>query len=79
MVIIKGITDEVYTATANGHLFLNLMASLVEYERELIQERTNAGLQFARARGILVGRPKGYTREPISKLLLLRNIYKGCN
>ncbi|RNA61463.1 hypothetical protein D1631_05700 [Chryseobacterium nematophagum] len=32
-------------------LFLNLMASLSENERELIRERTNAGLQYARARG----------------------------
>lgn len=52
------------------------MASLAEYERELIRERTNAGLQSARARGRLGGRPKGYNVETISKLLLLRNIYK---
>jgi DNA invertase Pin-like site-specific DNA recombinase len=75
-IIIKGITDGVDTATANGRLFLNLVASLAEYERELIRERTNAGLQSARARGRLGGRPKGYTKETISKLLLLRNIYK---
>ncbi|WP_373463434.1 recombinase family protein [Chryseobacterium sp. SORGH_AS_0447] len=75
-IIIKGITDEIDTSTANGRLFLNLMASLAEYERELIRERTNAGLQSARARGRLGGRPKGYTQETISKLLLLRNIYK---
>lgn len=75
-IIIKGITDGVDTATANGRLFLNLIASLAEYERELIRERTNAGLQSARARGRLGGRPTGYTKETISKLLLLRNIYK---
>lgn len=75
-IIIKGIVDGVDTSTINGRLFLNLMASLAEYERELIRERTNAGLQSARARGRLGGRPKGYTAETISKLLLLRNIYK---
>ncbi len=42
-IIIKGIM--------NGRLFLNIMASLPEYERELIRERTNAGLQSARVRG----------------------------
>lgn len=52
------------------------MASFSEYERELIRERTNAGLQSARARGRLGGRPKGYTAETISKLLLLRSLYK---
>lgn len=75
-IIIKGITDGVDTSTMNGRLFLNIMASLAEYERELIRERTNAGLQSARARGRTGGRPKGYTQETISKLLLLRNIYK---
>ncbi|WP_295221098.1 recombinase family protein [uncultured Chryseobacterium sp.] len=75
-IIIKGFTDGVDTATANGRLFLNLIASPAEYERELIRKRTNAGLQSARAKGRLGGRPKGYTKETISKLLLLRNIYK---
>ena len=76
-IIIKGLVDGVDTSTINGRLFLNLMASLAEYERELIRERTNAGLQTARARGRLGGRPKGYTSETISKLLLLRSIYKN--
>lgn len=75
-VIIKGLVDGVDTSTINGRLFLNIMASLAEYERELIRERTNAGLQSARARGRLGGRPKGYTAETISKLLLLRSLYK---
>jgi DNA invertase Pin-like site-specific DNA recombinase len=48
------------------------MASLAEYERELIRERINAGLQSARARG----RPKGYTKETISKLIIMRLFYK---
>lgn len=42
----------------------------------MIRERTNAGLQSARARGRTGGKPKGYSQETISKLLLLRNIYK---
>lgn len=75
-IIIKGIVDGVDTSTINGRLFLNLMATLSEYERELIRERTNAGLQAARARGRTGGRPKGYSPETISKLLILRSIYK---
>ncbi|WP_228446610.1 hypothetical protein [Chryseobacterium sp. 3008163] len=69
-IIIKGLVDGVDTSTINGRLFLNLMASLAE--------RTNAGLQSARARarGRTGGRPKDYTTETISKLLLLRSIYK---
>lgn len=45
-ILIKGLTDGVNTATINGSFF-NIMASLAEYERELIRERTNAGLQSA--------------------------------
>ncbi len=75
-IIIKGLTDGVDTSTTNGRLFLNIMASLSEYERELIRERTNAGLQAARARGRMGGRPKGYTKETISKLLIMRSVYK---
>jgi len=71
-IIIKGLTHGVDTSTINGWLFLNLMASLAEYERELIHERTKAGLQSARARG----RPKGYSKETISKLLLMRSVYQ---
>lgn len=52
------------------------MASLAEYEKELIRERTNAGLQSARARGRTGGRPNGYTKETISKLLIMRIFYK---
>ena len=75
-IIIKGIVDGVDTSTINGRLFLNLMASLAEYERELIRERTNAGLQSARARGRTGGRPKGYAKETISKLIIMRSVYK---
>lgn len=75
-IIIKGLSDGVDTSTTSGRLFLNIMASLAEYERELIRERTYAGLQSARARGRTGGRPKGYTKETISKLLIMRSVYK---
>ncbi|MDW9380143.1 recombinase family protein [Chryseobacterium sp. JV558] len=75
-IVIKGISDGVDTSTMSGRLFLNIMASLAEYERELIRERTNAGLQSARARGRTGGRPKGYTDKTISKLLVMRLVYK---
>ncbi|MET3114600.1 DNA invertase Pin-like site-specific DNA recombinase [Pedobacter sp. CG_S7] len=75
-IIIKGLTDGVDTSTINGRLFLNIMASLAEYERELIRERTNAGLQSARARGRIGGRPKGFAKDTIAKLLVMRSVYK---
>ncbi len=76
-IIIKSLTDGVDTSTINGWLFLNLMISLAEYERELIKEVTNTGLQSARARGRTGGRPKGYTKEAISILLIMSSVYKG--
>ena len=75
-VIVKGITDGVDTSTINGRLLLNIMASFAEYEREVIKERTNAGLRSAREKGKIGGRPKGYTKETVEKLLVIRSSYK---
>lgn len=50
------ITLGVDTSTAAGRLFFTVMAGLAEMERELIRERTNAGLKAARSRGRLGGR-----------------------
>lgn len=52
------IQDNIDTSTAIGKFFFRMMASLAEFERDLIVERTNAGLAAARARGRFGGRPK---------------------
>lgn len=52
----KSITDGIDTSTTAGRFFFHVMAALAEMERELIRERTNAGLSAARARGRLGGR-----------------------
>jgi DNA invertase Pin-like site-specific DNA recombinase len=44
------------TTTASGELVFNIFAALAQFERELIRERTMAGLSAARARGKLGGR-----------------------
>jgi len=60
------ITLGVDTSTAAGRLFFTMMAGLAEMERELIRERTNAGLQAARARGRMGG------RKPIDEQVMAR-------
>ncbi len=56
---LQSLNDPIDTTHAQGRLIFNLFASLAEFERELIQERTLAGLSAARARGRTGGRPKG--------------------
>jgi DNA invertase Pin-like site-specific DNA recombinase len=50
--------ENIDTSTSGGKLFFHIIASLAEFERDLIRERTNAGLVAARARGRLGGRPR---------------------
>ena len=56
---LKSLNDPIDTTTPQGRLSFNLFASLAEFERDLIRERTQAGLKAARARGRKGGRPKG--------------------
>jgi DNA invertase Pin-like site-specific DNA recombinase len=56
--VLTGHGTQIDTTTANGRLVFGLFATLAEYERELIIERTHAGLRAARARGRLGGRPR---------------------
>ena len=59
--------DRLDTTTAQGRLTFNLFASLAEFERDIIRERTKAGLTAARARGRQGGRPKGLSKQALSK------------
>ncbi|MBH0175775.1 recombinase family protein, partial [Fictibacillus sp. 23RED33] len=51
------IRDNIDTSTAMGRFFFRTMASIAELERDIISERTKAGLQSARSRGRKGGRP----------------------
>ena len=52
------LTENIDTTTPGGKLIFHLMGALAEFERDLIRERTNAGLAAARARGRVGGRPR---------------------
>lgn len=60
------LTDGIDTATAPGRFFFHVMAAMAEMERDLIRERTLAGLAAAKARGRLGGRPSKLTPQQLS-------------
>ena len=70
------LTDAIDSSTAQGRLVLNLFASLAEFERDLIRERTQAGLLSARARGRKGGRQKGLSPEAEKNARLAEMYYK---
>ena len=51
------LTEQIDTTTPGGKLIFHMFGALAEFERDLIRERTQAGLAIARARGRLGGRP----------------------
>lgn len=71
------LNDPVDTTTAQGRLIFNIFASLAEFERELIRERTNAGLKAARARGKVGGRPKGLSDKAQATAKAAAELYKA--
>jgi DNA invertase Pin-like site-specific DNA recombinase len=64
----QSITESINTTTSGGKLVFHIFGALAEFEREIIRERTNAGLQAARARGRNGGRPKKLTKKQIEML-----------
>lgn len=65
-VTFRSLTEGIETGTATGRLVLGIFSSLAEFERQLIRERTVAGLQAARARGARLGRPVTTTPDKIA-------------
>lgn len=71
----KSICDgAIDTTTASGELIFNIFSSLAQFERRLIQERTKAGLDAARARGRQGGRKKVVPTNP--KVVMAKNMHK---
>ncbi len=65
--------EQLDTTTAGGKLVFHIFAALAEFERDLIRERTNAGLTAARARGRQGGRPKGVDQKKQQAALALKH------
>ena len=73
---LKSLNDHIDTTTPQGRLIFNMFASLAEFERDLIKERTMAGLSAARARGRLGGKPKGLSQKAESIACAAETLYK---
>ena len=61
----KCLQESIDTTTAGGKLIFHVFGALAEFERDLIRERTNAGLAAARARGRHGGRPRRLTGRQV--------------
>lgn len=62
----RSLTESIDTTTPGGKLVFHVFGALAEFERELIRERTHAGLKAARARGRVGGRPRVMTPDKVA-------------
>ncbi len=62
----RSLTENIDTTTSGGKLVFHLFGSLAEFERDLIRDRTMAGLTAARARGRIGGRPPALTPDKLA-------------
>lgn len=61
----RSLSESLDTGTPAGRLLLHVLASMAEFERSLISERTRAGMAAARARGSRIGRRPAMTPEQL--------------
>ena len=61
----RSLTEHIDTTTAGGELVFHIFAALAQMERRIISERTLAGLEAARARGRVGGRPTVMTPDKL--------------
>lgn len=70
----KSLKETIDTTTSTGKLVFHIFAALAEFERDIIHERTRAGLDAARARGRVGGRPKALTPKQAA---LAQSLYES--
>lgn len=72
----RSLQDHIDTLSAHGKFTFHIFAALAEFERDIIRERTKAGLAAARARDRYGGRPKGLTQKAKHTAMLAERLYK---
>lgn len=70
----RSLTESIDTSTPGGTLVFNIFGSLAQFERDLIRERTSAGLEAARARGRKGGRPAKFGEKQVKEV---RRLYES--
>lgn len=68
---LESITENIETVSPTGRLVFHVFAALAEFERNVIRERTLAGLKAARARGRLGGRPEKLSAKDKQQIRVL--------
>ena len=64
---LHSLTENINTTTPSGKLTFHIFAALAEFERDLLRQRVNAGLNAARWRGPVGGRPKALGEADLKK------------
>src|SRR3954462_5866786 len=73
----RSLTEQIDTTTSGGKLIFHVFAALAEFERDIIRERTQAGLIAARARGRKGGRPRAAGLNDPRKMAIARQLYEA--
>lgn len=69
----QSMRENIDTLTSGGKLIFHMFSALAEFERDLIRERTEAGLQAARVRGRMGGRPPQLDNRQINRMIEIYN------
>lgn len=76
-ILFKSLQENIDTETSSGKLIFHIFGALAEFERDLIRERTDAGLKAARARGRMGGRPPQLDNRQINRMIEMYNEQKN--
>ncbi|MCT4213457.1 recombinase family protein [Elizabethkingia anophelis] len=75
-VLFKSLSEPAFdTTSANGKFIIQIFGAVAEFERNLISERTKIGLEGARKRKKLLGRPTGASKESLEKYQYAKHLY----
>lgn len=75
----RSLTENIDTTSSGGKLIFHIFGALAEFERDLIRERTHAGLQAARARGRKGGHPRADSLNTPKKVAMAQSMYDDQN